>query len=102
MSTSQLRHFLLVLFGTLIFGGCASDGSTQQDEQMANLEVNEAGEYVFPEDEADELVCRRVRPTGSHFPKRVCKTRRELAEEERKVMESYGPLGVEAGTELRY
>lgn len=86
-----------------MLNACASDASEQPESQpVASLEVNEAGEYVFPDDKGDEVVCKRIRRTGSHFPEKVCKTRRQMAEDERKVMESYGPLGVEAGDERRF
>ena len=95
---------MLTLAATMLFvAGCAADGGNKSDEeQVAKLEVNEEGEYVFPEDEMDEVVCKRVRRTGSHFLERVCRTKRQMAEDERIMMESYGPLGVESGSERRY
>jgi hypothetical protein len=82
------------------FSACASSTNPQEPEPVAELEVNEAGEYVFPEDDkANEIVCRRYRTVGSHLPKRVCKTRREMEEEQREALESVGPLRTMGGDE---
>jgi len=50
------------------------------EDQIVSSMVEEYNEAV--EDDLDEVVCKKERVTGSRRAVRVCKTRREIAEEE--------------------
>ncbi|MDX1405455.1 MAG: hypothetical protein R3192_12995 [Woeseiaceae bacterium] len=40
----------------------------------------------------DEIVCRRVRPVGSHVPVEVCRTTAQSEEDQRRALDAIGPL----------
>lgn len=50
------------------------------EDEVVSAMVEEYNEAV--EDDLDEVVCKKERVTGSRRTVRVCKTRREIAEEE--------------------
>lgn len=72
---------LLIFFMT----GCASNqpDTDQQHSVLAdNTPVNNAVPVESERVSDDsEVVCRRVRETGSHIPKKVCKTRAQIERE---------------------
>jgi len=89
---NSLYSTMLLPLIAITLAACASSTKPEEAEPIAVLTVNEEGEYVFPEDDwRDEVVCRRVRPVGSHVPKKVCKTRGQMEEDELEALESLGP-----------
>jgi len=67
-----------------IVAGCASSGesgavpsdvATASDAAAAETTVADA-------QDPNEMICRRERPTGSHFSRRVCRTRAQLEAEQ--------------------
>lgn len=71
---------LLALIGVLALSACASTpsedvASSDRTYYSEGVEkkVKEEGEVVANAD-GSEIVCRKVRATGSHFPVRVCRT----------------------------
>ena len=66
-----MRRALIV---ALVLGACALPASAKDDAPDA------AGAQTSTKDK-DEMVCRRVRVTGSHFKQRVCRTRGQMEAE---------------------
>ncbi|MBD3646591.1 MAG: hypothetical protein HUJ31_03850 [Pseudomonadales bacterium] len=69
-----MKYWLLVLL--FLLGGCASTGgneSTGSTPTVASAESTES-------DEGDEIICVREKQVGSHFSRRVCRTKREMEE----------------------
>ncbi len=96
-----VKRFIAVpALGLIVLGlGAYASSATNAPQAVVKLEVNEAGEYVFDDDDyRNEVVCKRQRVSGSHVPRRVCKMRAQLEKERQAVMDALGPL---AGDELQ-
>ena len=88
---------LLALVGVLALSACASapsEDTVSSDRtyysEGVEAKVAEEGEVVANA-EGSEIVCRKVRATGSHFPVRVCRTVdewNENSENSRNALES--------------
>jgi len=94
--------------------GCSSTGEvsghgTGESTAVASAATDDGEASMTPEefvagqnlteddgnDPADDVVCRRVKPVGSHFPKTVCVSRaekRKVADESRDFMKSMPPM----------
>ena len=54
---------------------CASSGGSRATDEEVAAAVAEHNEVVADE---DKLICKNIRTTGSHIPRRVCQTRAEM------------------------
>lgn len=61
---------------------------TQEEKAAMSQEEKVAAYNDSMSQERDEIVCRRVQVTGSHFKKTVCKTRAEMAQEQADAQEA--------------
>lgn len=86
---------------TLGFGACSSmpKSSATKDLEVAPAYSQEEKDAMTEEEkvaayndsmtkERNEIVCRRVQVTGSHFKQTVCKTRAEMAQESQDAQEA--------------
>jgi hypothetical protein len=99
---TRSKKTIPIVFVALMLCGLAACASSNS-EVAAKLEVNEAGEYVFEDENAakDEVICKRQRVNGSHVPQRICKTKSQIEEGHAEVLDSVGPLAPMAGDELQ-
>lgn len=65
---------LLIALFTVLSAGCASSPST------TGTEAAHDSDKLAVTGADDEVICRRMVQTGSHFSRRVCMTRKEFAE----------------------
>ena len=68
---------IAILIVCLLVIGCVSTTSKELQNTQANIGI-------------DEIICNYEKPIGSHVPRRVCRTKNEIAreaEETRKVLE---------------
>lgn len=108
---SVARIVMPVLLLCAVYG-CSSSGQVSEDTAQATNVASAAGDdsqsQMTPEefvagqnlaeedgnDSADDVICRRIKPVGSHFSKTVCVTRaekRKQADESRDFMKSMPP-----------
>ena len=87
---------LIVMLGyILLMAGCSSSGVERDEvatETIAGAPVNEQGaikdaEDVASVDDGDKVICYREQKSGSHFTRKVCKTKRQMTEDRRKAQE---------------
>ena len=100
IETRYLRG-LLCAAGALLLCACASvdgegtDGSAAVDTDVAAATKTVARAEPAPADaeaadsegDPNEVICRRERATGSHFSRRVCRTRAQIAAEQAEAQE---------------
>jgi len=85
-----MKAIQLVLLAILICG-CTSQ-STAPQEVTSSEEYNQGEQVAVSEaDQAKpEYICIRERDTGTHFSKRICRTKKQMEEDQeeaRRVME---------------
>jgi hypothetical protein len=73
----------LAIVAVLLLAGCASQPADPAAAQVAALAQMTTEEKVAlynaaVEEEKDQLVCRKERKVGTHFPKTVCYTHEEI------------------------
>jgi hypothetical protein len=86
---------------TVAFAACSSmpTSSATKDLEVAPTYSEEQKDAMTEEEkvaayndsmskERDEIVCRRVQVTGSHFKQTVCRTRAEMEQESRDAQEA--------------
>ena len=101
---------LLAVAAGLLLAGCASqpadptsvEAAMAEEERAAALEQMTTEEKVAiyneaVEEEKDQLVCRKERKVGSHFPKTVCYTRQEIEQMRRAAQDELGKPKVRQG-----
>ncbi len=70
-----IRHAVMMC-GVMMFAvGCASTGTPRKNNEEFASAVATHNESVADE---DKLICKNVRTTASHIPKRVCHTQAEI------------------------
>lgn len=76
--------FLLAL--TIV--GCSSN--TPKSEQADNVVAHGSpqNEQASTTESDDDVICERVRGTGTIIPQRVCKTRRQIREDQERAKEA--------------
>ena len=87
MSRKHIQSILIIAATTLTIVACASGETQSDDQQVNNLPAS------------DEVVCRRERHVGSHVPVMICRTRRQMEEDQREAMDAVGPLRTMGGNE---
>jgi hypothetical protein len=96
-------NLLHAVAAALLLAGCASqpadpttvDAAMAEEERAAALEQMTTEEKVAiynegVEEEKDQLVCRKERKVGTHFPKTVCYTQQEIEEMRRAAQSELG------------
>lgn len=63
--------------------------------------TTETDRYAYDEQAEEEMVCRRERVVGSHFPVRVCRSKKQVEEDREGVLRTVGPLRPMGGDELK-
>ena len=82
------RNTLICIFALACFIGCSNSGDF---DEKATHENSSLEENV---NKNSELICERVRPTGSNFYIKQCRTREELEKEReksRRALDHSGP-----------
>lgn len=78
----RLKLFMFMMLAGLLGAGCASNGASEAAGGEGGTE-QPAGEQVADADDPDnKVICRREHVVGSQFPRRVCKTVRQIREEQ--------------------
>jgi len=77
-----MRWLLLLVLSAA--GSCTStDTDESQEPTQAQIgPTNTSGESTVAADD-DKLVCYRYKEVGTHFSRKVCRTRRQIREERR-------------------
>jgi len=78
----------------LPLGLFACSGNETVTDQTAD---DETVAYEFPRYDPDEVICKRQRPVGSHVPKMVCRTRRQMELDREAVYRNFGTGAPEMG-----
>ncbi len=76
----QLAFLVLI-----VASGCASTGTEapQEPDQVQNEESTKTNSEVAAYADADKLICYRQKEVGSHFSRKICKTRSQIKEDRR-------------------
>lgn len=81
MKGRHKMRFGIVLFCLSLAGalatGCEATRQRRQEEREFKAQIEAYNKQVT--NPLDKIVCKKIEPTGSHIPKRVCKTRGEWA-----------------------
>ena len=80
---------LLVLASTMALTACSTTDPKDDQYIVADLASR------------DEVVCKRRRPSGSHIPKLICRSRGQMEEDQQTAMRAVGPLRNMGGTEMQ-
>jgi uncharacterized lipoprotein YajG len=87
MNRAFIRNFTTILFAILLLAACASQTETS--------EISKASDPTKTASKSkSDLICKREHQTGSHFKRKVCRTREEiefLERETRDMMDSLPP-----------
>ncbi len=65
------------LAAALLFSQQAAPEAASAQSEASTAAVEPANEQAAEEDDADRLICRRTRVIGSRFSKRLCATKEE-------------------------
>lgn len=81
----------LILSVLFVTGGCTSTTTDEPSTSMQTQSLQTHGEestkttnQVAVNDDGDKLICYRQKQVGSHFSRKVCRTRRQI-EDDRKA-----------------
>ncbi len=88
--------YLLVALAAVAITGCASDAGNSpvvteaalaapmftQEEKDQMTEEEKVAIYNTPEEERNQIICRRVQITGSHRKRTVCRTIVQIQQEQ--------------------
>lgn len=72
---SHMRFAVLTMV-LCVAGGCASSDAPDGPEGEQVVAANESAAAETAD--LNEMICRRERATGSHFSRRVCRTRAQI------------------------
>jgi len=89
-----------VLAGTLVLAACSEQNTrpaaASREPDAKQLQVLEDVHNAGVESEKDKLICRQEAAVGTRITKKVCRTREQMAQEERnaeRMIEKPRPRG---------
>lgn len=75
----------LVFLVLIVVSGCTSTGTEapREPDPIQNEESTKTNNEVAADTDANKLICYRQKEVGTHFSRKICKTRRQIKEDRR-------------------
>jgi hypothetical protein len=99
MNQAFSKKFITIMSAVFFLTACVSQKETSEIAESAEIaesvEIAESAEtFRTASASKSDLICRREHQTGSHFKRRICRTREEMElvyKETREMLESLPP-----------